>query len=213
MNPICLLLVPVCFAVLHARTGKYPFSAAVTLSCLVSVLYWADPRITAAYAFSIVGDWFMAHSGGENGKRRLLCGIVGFFLAHLCFLLYGLSRIDLSGKRLLWLIPAGALLVGYALFLSKKLLPAIPDLSLKAAASAYTVVSLLVMTDSLLSSEPALPKTLFCLGIALILFSDTLIAMSRFLGNRAVGRYICPTYFACHILIAASIMAQAGFMG
>ena len=41
----------------------------------------ADPRITAAYALSVVGDWFMAHSGGKDGDRRLMGGILFFFLA------------------------------------------------------------------------------------------------------------------------------------
>lgn len=214
MHPICLLLlIPILSAVLHYRTGKYPFSAAVTLSCLVSVFLWADPRITIAYILSVVGDWFMAHSGGKDGDRKLLGGIAGFFFAHLCFLLFGISRIGASGLRLLWLIPVTALVVGYALFLWKTLLPSIPGRTLKIAASAYTGISLAVFAVSLLSSASPLPKTLFCLGIAMILFSDTLIALSRFLGKRKVGRYICPTYFACHILFAASVMAEAGFIG
>ena len=51
-----MLLIPVLFAVLHDKTGRYPFSAAVTLSCLAAVFPWADFRITAAYALSVVGD-------------------------------------------------------------------------------------------------------------------------------------------------------------
>ena len=50
-------------------------------------------------------------------------------------------------------------------------------------------------------------------GIAFILFSDTLIALSRFLGRKKVGRWICPTYFACHILITASQIALQKFLG
>ena len=214
MNPICLLLlVPILCAVLHAKTGRYPFSAAVTLTCLASVFLWADPRILAAYGLSVIGDWFMAHSGGKNGDRMLLGGIAGFFLVHFCFLLYAGSRAEFGFPRTLWLIPAGILAVGYALFLVRTLYPAIPDKILKTAATAYTGISLCVLTFSLLSAAPPLPKALFCLGIALILFSDTLIALSRFLKKKGVGRWICPTYFACHILIAASVMAEAGFFG
>ena len=100
-----LLLIPVVFALLHYKTGKYPFSAAVTLSCLAAVCLWADVRITAAYALSVVGDWFMAHSGGKNGDRRLMGGILFFFLAHACFLSYSIYRMAYR-PRLLWLIPA-----------------------------------------------------------------------------------------------------------
>ena len=143
----------------------------------------------------------------------LLGGIAGFFLAHACFLIYSLTRADASGDRLLWLIPAGALAVGYAVFLFRVLYPSIPDVPLKIAATAYTGISLAVFTASLLSSAPPLPKFLFCTGIALILFSDTLIALSRFLRKKKLSCAICPTYFACHILVAASVMAEAGLFG
>jgi len=208
-----MLLIPVLFAVLHDKTGRYPFSAAVTLSCLAAVCLWADPRITAAYALSVVGDWFMAHSGGKDGDRRLMGGILFFFLAHACFLSFSLSRMDPSGPRLLWLIPAGLLVLGYGIFLVKKLFPAIEDKTIWIAAAAYTGISLAVLTASLLSDADPLSKWLFCAGIAMIMFSDTLIALSRFLGTKGVGRYICPTYFACHILVAASVMAESGFFG
>ena len=207
-----LLLVPVIFAVLHYRTGKYPFSAAVTLSCLAAVFLWADFRITAAYALSVVGDWFMAHSGGKNGDRRLMGGILFFFLAHACFLSYSIYHMAYR-PQLLWLIPAGLLVLGYGIFLFKKLFPAIPDRTLRIAAAAYTGISLAVLTASLLSRDDPLSKWLFCGGIAMIMFSDTLIALSRFLGTKGVGRYICPTYFACHVLVAASVMAWAGLFG
>ena len=202
------------FAVLHYKTGRYPFSAAVTLSCLLSVCLWADPRITAAYALSVVGDWFMAHSGGKNGDRRLIGGILFFFLAHACFLSYGIYRMaPLSGAKLFWLIPAGLLIAGYAVFLVKKLFPAVQGRMLRSAVTAYTGISLAVLTASLLSSAPPLSKWLFCAGIAMIMFSDTLIAVSRFLGKKGFGKYICPTYFACHILVAVSVLTEVGLFG
>ena len=212
MKPVCLLLlIPAAFAVCHYKWGKYPFSAMVTLSCAAICFLWADPRILAAYLFSVVGDWFMAHSGGKKGDRMLIGGIVGFFLAHVCFLLFGLKRADASGNRLLWLIPCAALLVGYTVFLLKDLFPVLPDAVMNTAVCAYMGISLAVMTVSLLSSAAPLPKFLFCAGIAMILFSDTLIALSRFLRKRQFGRAICPTYFACHILAAASVFAERGF--
>ena len=89
-----LLLVPVLFAVLHYKTGKYPFSALVTASCAVSCFFapaGVSAWIIAAYVLSIIGDWFMAHSSGKNGDRMLLGGIGGFFCAHVCFLVYRIS--------------------------------------------------------------------------------------------------------------------------
>ena len=211
---VVFLILAVVFAVLHYLKGKYPFSAMVTLSCAAICFLWADPRILAAYLFSVVGDWFMAHSGGKKGDRRLLGGILFFFLAHVCFLSFAIYRTaPLSGTKLFWLIPAGLLIAGYAVFLFKKLFPSIKDKALRIAAAAYTGISLAVLTASLLSSASPLPKWLFCAGIGMIMFSDTLIAVSRFLGTKGVGKYICPTYFACHILVALSVLAETGFFG
>ena len=224
--PVLLLLIPLAFAVLHTVTGKYPFSALVTLSCALCVGFAAwraefAGLTLAAYAFSVAGDYFMAHSGGKNGDRMLLFGIGGFFLAHLCFLIYGVLRsVLLSPANSLpgAFLPFCALLscsliLGYAAFLGKVLYPAIGDRTLKVAVTAYTGISLATMTVSLLSVAAPLPKTMFCVGIAMILFSDTLIALSRFLGQKRWNPLVCPTYFACHILIAASLMAEQGVFG
>lgn len=213
MNPLFFtLLVPALFAVLHAKTGKYPFSAAVTASCLViAILAGASVWIIAAYALSIVGDWFMAHSGGKNGDRMLLCGIVGFFLAHACFLTYSVLLADRTERPVLRIAAALVLIIGYAVFLTRTLYPAIGDRFLRIAATAYTGISLCVMTASLFSSARPASAILFALGIAFILFSDTLIALSRFLKKRKLGFWICPTYFLCHILIAGSQIVLSNF--
>lgn len=215
MNPLfLLLLVPVLFAVLHAKTGKYPFSAAVTASCLaVALLAGSSVWIVAAYALSIVGDWFMAHSGGRNGDRMLLFGIVGFFLAHACFLTYGLLSAIVPSFPAVRIVAALALVAGYAVFFLRTLRPAIGEPFLRIAAAAYTGISLCVMTASLFSGAPAASAVLFAAGIAFILFSDTLIALSRFLHRKGLGRWICPTYFVCHILIAASQIVLSKFLG
>ena len=200
-----MLLIPLVFAILHFKTGKYPFSAAVTLSCLAVSLYFrASMPILAAYGLSVIGDWFMAHSGGKNGDKMLLGGIVFFFSAHVCFLIFAGGE---AGPVLLIPLRAAAVTIlaaGYAVFLIRTLYPAIRERFLKIAATAYTGISLTVMGASLFSAAPPLPAVLFAAGIALILFSDTLIALSRFLGQKRWNRWICPTYFACHILVAAS---------
>lgn len=212
MNPVCLLLViPVVFAVCHYRWGKFPLSASVTLSCAAITFLRADPWITAAFLVSVVGDWFMNHSGGKDGDRMLLCGIGGFFFAHVCFLLAGIRKIRAEEFDPFWLIPCAFFAAGYTVFLVKKLFPALDGRIMKAAVSAYVGISLSVITVSLLSSAAPLPKFLFAAGIAMILFSDTLIALSRFLKIKKVGRAVCPTYFACHILVAASVFAERGF--
>lgn len=215
MNPMFfLLLIPALFAVLHAKFGSYPLSASVTASCLlISLLAGASPWILAAFALSIIGDYFMAHSGGKNGDRMLLGGIVGFFLAHACFLTYSIIAAAIPSNPVLCLTIAAVLIVGYTIFLVKTLYPAIGERFLRIAATAYTGISLSVMTASLFSSAPPVSAVLFAAGIAFILFSDTLIALSRFLHKRKLGRWICPTYFVCHILITASQIVLSKFLG
>ncbi len=208
-----LLLVPVLFAVLHFFTGKYPFSPLTTLSCALIAAPFASPWILAAYACSVVGDWFMARSEGERGDTMLLGGIAGFFLAHGCFLLYAVTHAAPTPLAPLWILLAVALAVGYAVFLFRHLYPAVPGRALRAGVTAYTGISLAVMSVALHLGAPRLQKALFCLGIALILFSDTLIALARFLSRKACDRLVCPTYFACHVLVAASAIAGAAADG
>ena len=43
---------------------------------------------------------------------------------------------------------------------------------------------------------------LYILGIAMLLFSDTMIAESDFVGNPKTGWLILPTYYLCHILVS-----------
>jgi uncharacterized membrane protein YhhN len=205
---VLLLLIPTLFAVLHFFTGIYPFSPLVTLSCAAIASPFASPWILIAYLCSVVGDWFMAHSDGKNGDKMLLGGIGGFFCAHACFLVYSVLRAERTALLVPWILLAAALTVGYVLFLVRALYPAVPDPALRAGIGAYTGISLAVMSVSLHSGAPAVPKLLFCIGIALILFSDTLIAEERFLGRKTCGRLVCPTYFACHILVAASAVAE-----
>ena len=209
-----LLLIPVLFAVLHYLTGKYPFSALVTISCAVCCFFaqaGVSMWIVAAYLLSVIGDYFMAHSDGKNGDKMLLGGISGFFCAHVCFFVYSLfsSLLFQPGDAFPYIRTAVCLLliVVYAAFLGKQLLPAVEERFLKIGAAVYACISLLVMTSSLLYAVPTLSAALFVSGIACIMISDTIIAYSRFLKVKKWNRLICPLYFACHILVAGSVFA------
>ena len=45
---------------------------------------------------------------------------------------------------------------------------------------------------------------IYACALALLLFSDTMIAEADFAGNPRADRLVLPTYYLCHILVALS---------
>ena len=196
---LILLLIPLGFAVLHRRTHKYPFSPAVTLSCGVISLLCGYPVLFAGLCFSAVGDWFLNHERGRTGY--FLSGVGGFFLGHLCFVLHSLIYGGFS------LICAGislSLLAAIGYFLLRRIMGGIDGSPLRYAVAVYAAISCISFGFSLNSGFSGFSGILFAAGIFMILFSDCIIALSRFGGVRGIGKWIMPTYFACHILMAAA---------
>ena len=196
-----LALIPVCFAVLRLITRKYVFSALTTLSCAALSLSpvwsdgwrWSQLILPAALVVSAVGDYFMAHKGGHAEIYRL--GIAGFLLAHLLFIVHCCTQ----WRPRAWIAAVGLiLLAGYGMYLIARVLPGIPNL-LKLPAALYTLISVAGFTTSLMTRNP-----LYIIGIALLLFSDTMIAEHDFVGNRAAGALILPTYYLSQLLVALS---------
>lgn len=72
----------------------------------------------------------------------------------------------------------------------------------------YALISCFSFGCSLRGGFDVLPGILFTAGIFMILFSDCIIALSRFGGVKGIGKWIMPTYFACHILIAAACIVH-----
>ena len=73
------------------------------------------------------------------------------------------------------------------------------------AALAYLFVSCFSLGAAWGIRLSGLPKWGYVLGIALILFSDTLIAITEFMGNDRWEFLILPTYYLAHIVITWSI--------
>jgi len=198
---LILLLIPIAFAVLHRKTRRYPFSPALTLSCGAISLLCGHPVLFSGLCFSALGDWFLNHERGRMGY--FLCGVGGFFAGHLCFLLHCLIRGGFS-----WISPAVSLLIfgGISLFLLRRL--TIRERAIRYAVVLYALISCASFGFSLHSGFAPVPGILFSAGIFMILFSDCIIALSRFAGIKGIGKWIMPTYFSCHILIAAACIAK-----
>ena len=96
----------------------------------------------------------------------------------------------------------------YAVYLARRVLPGQPA-AMKTALSGYALVSLAGLFFALsMNASCAAERWLYAAGIAAILFSDTMIAEAEFAGRSKAHRLILPTYYLCHILLAASQIAK-----
>ena len=105
------------------------------------------------------------------------------------------------------LAAAVALLIGYALYFVLRVYPRI-DAPTTAAITVYALLSIAGLYCAFSLNAPMPEKILYILGIASILFSDTMIAESLFLRQKWAGPLILPTYYLCHILLAASRLVR-----
>jgi uncharacterized membrane protein YhhN len=203
-----LLLVPVVCAAIALVRYTYWVHAAIPVACAVLVGCLSPKQVSGtkwllitALAFSVAGDWMLKHREGD--VRMFVGGIALFFVAHAGFLAFGLQH----GK--IRFLPLAALLAGYGVFFVLKLLPAIPDAMLLTAVLLYLLISCfsLAAATGLRLSLPA--RWLFTVGIACIVFSDTLIACCEFLHVCGLYRLLMmPTYYAAHILITAAVILR-----
>lgn len=205
-----LILIPVVFAMLQIIRKGYIFSPLVTLSCAAISAPFA-PVLAAALIVSAIGDYFMAHKG--NNQVMYLLGIAGFFLAHAVFIAHAVLEVLGSAHAALFLgkniqippvraglIIGAILLAGYLPYLLLRVIRKVPKL-LQIPVVLYTLISV-----TGLACAAATGDMVYALGIASILFSDTMIAECDFVGNRCAGKLIMPTYYLCHILVALSAM-------
>lgn len=211
-----VLVIPLIFAVIHSFRDKYVFGAAVTLSCALILAPFADFSyfVITAYVFSAVGDYFMANK--INKPSYFLPGICSFFFAHVMFLAYAIKTAEFSsigsGRAISAAIFGVSLTASYTLFLVKRIYPSLrgrENVPMRIATAFYTYISCAVMTVSLLRAGNGADIVLFSLGIAFIVFSDTVIALNNFTDHKNGSFLICPTYYTCHILTAASVILSA----
>ena len=200
------LLVPLGAMYMGLKTKMYAWNCVLTISRALIVLLTRRTDVVApllvAYACSIVGDFFMAHKGMRD--LWYIAGIAGFLLAHLCFIWYASNRF--AGTMRIYLAGAAlALMLGW--YLIQRVLPKVEGMPMKAAVALYSLVSVVsVVFAAGLQGNNAFETLLYVLGIALIAFSDSMIAETDFVGNSECSAYIMPTYYLCHILVAASVV-------
>lgn len=200
---IATILIPIAFALLRHFTKKYIFSALTTLSCAAIALPYA-PVMAAALFVSFIGDYFMAHKG--KNEVKYLLGIAGFFLGHIVFIAHAMLYIPASTFPEFephihkGLITGAALVLCFTPYLLLRVIKRVPKL-LQIPVVLYTLISIAGLACAVMTGD-----WIYILGIAMLLFSDTMIAESDFVGNRKVSPLILPTYYLCHILVVLSAM-------
>lgn len=200
------LLIPLGAMYMGLKAKKYAWNCVLTISCALIVLLTKRTDVMlpliAAYAFSIVGDYFMAHKGQRD--IWYIAGIAGFLLAHLCFIGYASNRF--AGSMRIYLAGAAlALMLGW--YLLQRVLPKVNGMPMKVAVVLYGIVSVVsVVLAAGLQGSNAFETLLYVLSMAMIVFSDSMIAETDFVGNKECSVYIMPTYYLCHILLAASVV-------
>ena len=201
-----LLLLQLIAAVLALVYGDFWLkSGSAGIGALIIIILAARRRfatpdvwmVVGAFLLSIVGDYFLSHREGD--LMWFVYGILFFFLAHIGYLSYSLYH----GKIVLWL--TGALCLGYLIFFFTSLYDGIGGGVLLWAALAYLFVSCFSLGAAWGITLSGWPKWGYVGGIALVLFSDTLIAFTEFMAYDRWDFLILPTYYLAHIVITWSV--------
>ena len=161
--------------------------------------------IIGAFLFSIAGDWFMSNKLGDT--MMFSKGIALFFLAHLGYLGFALVNGKIKWRFTL------IILMAYLLFYFLLLIPSIDDKILRYAALIYLLISCLTFGTSIGIKGDKVFKWSYILGIFLIVFSDTIIALTEFLGYTTLDFMILPTYYLAHISITFSLIRRENLDG
>lgn len=188
--------------VFRFTTGGYIYSALISGFCGVSAMLSGKHLLGLGLFMSVIADWFLCHQAGHS--ERFLYGVAGFFIAHCLFAAYAFGRFSFSTAAI---IVASALLIGFGAYMLLRALPHI-DAGLKLPVIAYVLVSILSLHAAFSMNAPIAEKILYIVGIASIVFSDTMIAENIFVGVKQAGKLVHPTYYACHWLITLSALIR-----
>ncbi|HSV74050.1 MAG TPA: lysoplasmalogenase family protein [Chthonomonadales bacterium] len=151
-----------------------------------------------AFAASIVGDYYLSTRGGSDA--HFVAGIAAFGVAHLFYIAYALA----NGRMHLPVL--GIALAGFGAWFALDLAHAIEDRAIWVAALVYTVLSCVALGAAAGIRSVAWVKVPCLVGIALIVFSDSLIALAEFAGDRTLSELILPTYYLAQIAITLSAL-------
>lgn len=204
-----LFLIPIVLAVFATLGYGFSFKAGVTISCIIILLLGYKNHlkeesdtwfILTAFFFSIIGDWFLSNKG--NSFLMFSVGIGLYFLAHAGYLLYALKN-----GRPNWIFTI-IVLIAYLTFFFVMLWPAIDDGILLSVTLVYLLISCFSLGASINLNLSQIVKWSYFAGIALILFSDTIISFKEFTSYQDLNYLILPTYYIAHMAITFALIKK-----
>ncbi len=208
------LIIPIVFSFLAVKSNLYRFKSLVTLTCILliitssfmySTLFHSTSNIIyyllTAFCFSILGDYFLSFREGK--KNFYLYGILGFFIAHVFYLLYVLQK---SPRWIITVVLFLFLIIVFTVYFFVRIVKHIQETSMKWAVFFYLFISSLTLSVTLTCTTSLIERILLALGVGLIVISDVCIAENDFAENHLFYRFILPTYYLAHILLTASVL-------
>jgi len=216
LNRIYLPLLPVILmvmALLRVRPFlkiKLLLTEGVAFSCAgICFFIWFNTQennlliLTAAFIFSIFGDLSMKKRITSGDYIR---GIIFFFFAHICFLIYALViNRGLSLIALLVLLSIFLIYFNFGLLKSPRL---IQNKVFAIAVLVYILVSCLSLSAAISPGHSGLSYWLFIAGIASMIVSDTFIGIRDFIRYKKFAFMIMPLYFLSQVLITLSVTVK-----
>ena len=204
-----LLIIPAILAYFAKSGYGFGYKAAVTISCMLilALVYRKNIKRTpdlwyifAAFLFSIIGDWFLSNKG--DSFTMFSAGIGLYFVAHVGYLLFALA----NGR--LYKIFTLVFLVGYLLFFFLRIFPSMDNIILIVVTFLYLLISCFSLGAAAGVKLNPIVKWIYFSGVALILFSDTIIALHEFTGYRELNFLILPTYYLAHIAVTLALIQR-----
>ena len=191
-------------AILHVAGLGYIFSPLTSLlaacAALLTGMNGLNILLAAGLVSSVIGDWYLVHQNGSD--KRFISGVVFFFIAHCLFALRSMTRFSFDLKALVVAVILIVLLSFYYLF---RLVRSLSD-NIKVPIILYILISIASLYFALSASTVKSAHLVCALGIALILFSDLMIAESKFMRRASAEKLVLPTYYACHVCLAVSAL-------
>jgi len=156
--------------------------------------------VILAFICSMIGDYFLSNMNEDNSM--FMIGISLYLLAHIGYLIF--SLLNGSIKRG---ITIGILLV-FLVFYYSTLYSYITDMSLAYVVLFYLVVSCVSLGAAFGIKAAAQVKWPYVVGIASILFSDTIISFKEFMNYNSLNILILPTYYLAQICITIALYTK-----
>lgn len=209
---LIMLLAQIVSAIIAIRTGIFIYKIGVAaLGSIILLIAFSKQLVyifdvwvvILAFLASMIGDYFLSSMNGNNSM--FIIGISLYFLAHLGYLIYSL----LNGA-IRWRFTV-LLTIAFLVFFYFTLYPNILDKTLTITVLFYLIVSCVSLGAALgLKGEPIV-KWPYVIGIALILFSDTIISLKEFMNYDSLNILILPTYYLAQISITTALYNKSKF--